>query len=53
MACSTFPKRGKSLTPVSRMEIEEERREIEDWREETQRGRGWVIGWFLVRRKCN
>ena len=26
--------------------MEEERREMEDWREDTQRGRGWVIGGF-------
>ena len=36
----TLPSLGKSLTPESRMAMEDERREMLEWREETHEGRG-------------
>lgn len=35
VVCSTFARRGKSLTPLSRMVVEEERRALVERREET------------------
>ena len=39
VVCKTRPNLGKSLTPESRIAIEEERREMLDWREETHEER--------------
>lgn len=36
MVCRTLHSRGKSLTPASRVEIDESRRWREDWREDTE-----------------
>ena len=41
--CRTFLMRGKSWTPESRIEIEESRRRVEDWREDTQPVREEIV----------
>ena len=43
MVCSTFPRRGKSLTPESRIEMLEERSAFVDRREDTHEESGLAI----------
>ena len=43
VVCKTFDRRGKSLTPESRIEMLEDRSWLLERREETQEERGFVI----------
>ena len=43
VVCSTFPNRGKSFTPESRIEMLEEMRALVERRDDTQEARGFAI----------
>ena len=47
VVCKTFERRGKSLTPESRIEMLESSSWIDDCREETQLARGEDVGIVL------
>ena len=48
MVCNTFPNRGKSLTPESRIEILDDRSAFVDRNDDTQEAKGFAIMRFLV-----
>lgn len=49
MVCRTLARRGKSLTPESRIEMLDERRVLLERREETQDASALAIRWIELR----